>query len=102
MLTKIREHKGYFFIGFVLVWYFLSKTFNGKSTLELPIADNTPFTNVVGTAADAISGNRTTSPFFIYFFNPIRLFINGFVDVIRNLISTPTSGASAQIGRAHV
>ena len=95
MLTKIREHKGYFFIGFVLVWFFLSKIFNGKSTLELPIADNTPFTNAVGTAADAISGNRTTSPFFIYFFNPIRLFINGFVDAIRNLISTPTNGASA-------
>lgn len=95
MLSKIREHKAYFFAGFVLFWYFLSKIFNGKFTLELPIADNTSFTNVVGRAADAISGNRTTSPFFIYFFNPIRLFINGFVDVIRNLISTPSEGAGA-------
>ena len=97
MLERIRQHKGYFFLALVLIWYALSKIFQGKSTLELPIADNTSVTNLVGKAADAISGNRTKSPFFIYFFNPIRLFINGFVDLIRNLISTPPNGADAPV-----
>lgn len=97
MLERIRQHKGYFFLGLVLVWYALSKIFQGKATLELPVAENTSITNLFGKAADAISGNRTKSPFFIYFFNPIRLFINGFVDLIRNLISTPTNGGDAPI-----
>lgn len=95
MLEKVREHKGRFFLGFIVIWYALSKLFFGKLTLELPMADNTPVTSIVGEAASSISGNRTTSPFFIYFFNPIRLFINGFVDIIRGWISTPMNGASA-------
>ena len=95
MLEKIRAHKGVFFLGFFAAWYGLAKLFFGKLTLELPMADNTPVTSIVNNATSAISGNRTTSPFFIYFFNPIRLFINGFVDLIRGWLSTPMNGASA-------
>ena len=83
MLNKIREHKGYFFIGLILFWFALSKVFAFKNTLELQVADNTKFTTAVGDLANSISGNRTKSPAFVYFFNPIRLFIN-------------------KIGRAHV
>ena len=97
MLAKLRQRKGYFFLGFVALWYLLAKIFFGKATLELPVADNTTVTEQVGKAANAISGNRTKSPFFIYFFNPIRLFINGFVDLIRNLISIPGESRSAPI-----
>ena len=95
MLEKIRAHKGVFFLGFFAAWYGLAKLFFGKLTLELPMADNTPVTSIVNNATSAISGNRTTSPFFIYFFNPIRLFINGFVDLFRGWLSTPMNGASA-------
>jgi glycine betaine/proline transport system permease protein len=97
MLSKVQERKGTFLFGVIAIWWGLAKFFNGKLTLELPMADNTPFTNWVGSGAAAISGNRTTSPFFIYFFNPIRLAINGFVDVIRNWISTPLNGGSSPI-----
>jgi glycine betaine/proline transport system permease protein len=97
MLSKIQERKGYVLLGLLAIWWGLAKLTFGKFTLELPMADNTPVTNVVGNAASAISGNRTTSPFFIYFFNPIRLTINGFVDVIRNWISAPISGEGAPI-----
>lgn len=97
MLARVRAHKGYFFLGLIAIWYTLSKLFFGKLTLELPMADNTPVTNVVNNATSAISGNRTTSPFFIYFFNPIRLFINGFVDLFRGWLSTPMNGASAPV-----
>ena len=97
MLAKLRQRKGYFFLGFVALWYLLAKIFFGKATLELPVADNTTVTEQVGKAANAISGNRTKSPFFIYFFNPIRMFINGFVDLIRNLISIPGDGRTSPI-----
>ena len=97
MLQKIQEHKVRALLFLVAVWWGLAKIFFGKLTLELPMADNTPFTSWVGKGSDAISGNRTTSPFFIYFFNPIRLTINGFVDVIRNWISTPLDGGEAPI-----
>lgn len=97
MLQKIRAHKGYFFLGFVAVWYALSKTFFNKFTFELSIADNTPVTTAVGNVANSISGNRTHSPIFVYFFNPIRLFINGFVDFFRNLISIPGDGRTSPI-----
>ena len=74
MLEKVREHKGRFFLGLIVIWYALAKIFFGKLTLELPIAENTQITNIVNKATDAISGNRTTSPIFIHVFNPIRLF----------------------------
>ena len=97
MYRKLQERKELVLIGILGIWWALAKVFNGKLTLELPMADNTPFTSWVGTGASAISGNRTTSPIFIYFFNPIRLTINGFVDFIRNLISTPLNGGAAPI-----
>ena len=74
-----------------------SARFN-KFTFELSIADNTPVTTAVGNVANSISGNRTHSPIFVYFFNPIRLFINGFVDVFRNLISIPAVCVSYESG----
>ena len=95
LLEKIRVRKGYFFLGLIAVWVLLSKIFAGKATLELAVADNTPVTTVFGEAADSIRGNRTKSPLFIYLFNPIRLFINGFVDIIRNTIAVPTNGAAS-------
>lgn len=97
MYQKLQERKELVLIAILGVWWGLAKIFNGKLTLELPMADNTPFTSWVGSGASAISGNRTTSPFFIYFFNPIRLSINSFVDSIRNLISTPLHGGSSPV-----
>ena len=97
MLVKIREHKGYFFTGLLIVWFALSKAFAFKQTLELDVAQNTKFTTAIGDLANSISGNRTKSPAFIYFFNPIRLFINNFVDVFRHLFSIPQNGNSGPI-----
>ena len=75
------------------IWIILSRLLQGHQTLELPTADNTSLTNAVGDAAGSIRGNRTKSTAFIYFFNPIRVFINGFVEIIRTLISVPRGNA---------
>lgn len=95
MLERLQRRKGSVLLGLVALWFILAKVFQGRDTLELSIAENSPVTTVFGDAADSIRGNRTKSPIFIYFFNPIRLFINGFVEAIRTLISVPTNGAAA-------
>lgn len=81
--------KSQLLIGGAVVWIFLSRIFQGDHTLELATSENTPFTTSVGDVAASIRGNRTKSAAFIYFFNPLRAAINGFVELIRTLISVP-------------
>jgi len=85
--------KSQLLMGGTIIWILLSRILQGHNTLELPTADNTTITNAVGEAASSIRGNRTKSAAFIYFFNPIRAFINGFVEIIRTLISVPRGNA---------
>jgi len=85
--------KSHLLLAGAVIWIFLSRILQGHSTLELPTADNTSITKAVGDAAGSIRGNRTKSAAFIYFFNPIRAFINGFVEIIRTLISVPRGNA---------
>lgn len=93
MMLVGRVKKSYLLASLFVVWLVLAEVFHGSATLELPTADNTPVTTAFGDAAASIRGNRTTSPAFIYFFNPIRIFINGFVEAIRSVIAVPASGA---------
>ncbi len=83
----------YWILIIFLVWTFLALLFKGISTLEIATYQNSFVTQVAGDAAASIRGNRTKSAIFIYFFNPIRVSINGFVDLIRVLIATPVPGS---------
>ena len=93
MLFSRPIKKSYLLMGLFVTWLTLAQLFHGSATLELGTAENTPVTTAFGDAAASIRGNRTTSPAFIYFFNPIRIFINGFVESIRSIIAVPASGA---------
>ena len=73
----------------VLAWIVLAFVLRGLNTLVLPTSENTPFTSVLRQAAASIRGNRTQSGAFIYFFNPIRAFVESFIEVIRAVISLP-------------
>lgn len=95
MLAKLQQRKGYALLTLIALWFLLAKIFQGRDTLEISVADNTPVTSAFEEAANSIRGNRTKSAIFIYFFNPIRLLINGFVESIRVLISVPVNGAAA-------
>ena len=95
MLAKLQQRKGYALLALIALWFLLAKIFQGRDTLEISVADNTPVTSAFEEAANSIRGNRTKSAIFIYFFNPIRLLINGFVESIRVLISVPVNGAAA-------
>ena len=81
----------------MVIWIFLAKLLRGRDTLQLDTYENTSFTSWVGKQALQLRGNRTESPAFIYFFNPIRAFIDGFVQSIRDLIALPAADAQIPI-----
>ena len=85
----MKVRKSYLLLASVTVWILLGRLLNGTHTLQIATYENTAFTSYVGEKALDLRGNRTESPAFIYFFNPIRGVIDGFVQAIRNLISVP-------------
>lgn len=89
----MRLRKSHLLMGSIAIWILLARLLHGKNTLQLDTYENTSFTSFVGKQALELRGNRTESPAFIYFFNPIRTFIDGFVQSIRNLIAVPASDA---------
>ena len=90
ILNGIKEIKTRYLILFVIsFWAVLAIVFKGVGNLELATYQNTWATSAAGDAAASIRGNRTKSAAFIYFFNPIRVFVNGFVELIRMTIATP-------------
>jgi len=76
----------------VIAWWILATVFRGVHTLALSTASDSWFTAVLRDAAAAIRGNRTESPAFVYFFNPIRTVIQGFIEFIQSIISVPAAG----------
>lgn len=90
----MRTRKSYFLAGSVAIWIILAQLLHGKNTLQIDTYENTPFTTFVGEKALELRGNRTGSPAFIYFFNPIRGVIDGIVQAIRNLIAVPVDGGT--------
>lgn len=89
-----REVKRSWIIGSILlVWAVVGTLFNGKSNFEIGVFDDTAMTSKAGEWAKLIRANRD-SGFFTYFINPIRDFINSFVEIIRTTIAQPLEGAS--------
>ena len=90
IFNKIQEIKNrYLILAVIVIWAVLALIFKGVGNLELATYQNTWATSAAGDAAESIRGNRSKSAIFIYFFNPIRVFVNGFVEIIRVFIATP-------------
>jgi len=90
LISAIKEIKTRYLILIILgVWATLAIIFKGVATLELATYQDTLVTQTANDAAASIRGNRTQSTAFIYFFNPIRTIISGFVELIRMLIAIP-------------
>ena len=90
MISAIKEIKTRYLILIILgVWAVLAIIFKGVATLELATYQDTLVTQTANDAAASIRGNRTQSTAFVYFFNPIRTVISGFVELIRMLIAIP-------------
>lgn len=90
ILNSVKAIKTRYLILIIIsIWAVLAIVFKGVGNLELATYQNTWATSAAGDAAASIRGNRTKSAAFIYFFNPIRVFVNGFVELIRMTIATP-------------
>ncbi|MFM7147874.1 MAG: ABC transporter permease subunit, partial [Actinomycetales bacterium] len=76
----------------IIGWWVLATVFRGVHTLSLSTATDTWFTALLREFTAAIRGNRTESPVFVYFFNPIRVGIEAFIEAIRAVISVPAPG----------
>ena len=92
-----RFSRRWIFAGLLLSWIVLAQFLRGKATLELDNPEDSPFTAWAGEVADSIRGNRTDGATFKFFFNPIREFVDGFVNIIREFIAIPNGNSSIPV-----
>ncbi|MCW2880786.1 MAG: transporter permease [Sphaerisporangium sp.] len=78
--------------GILAAWVLLWIAFRGQATLPLGGAELTPLHERISQAANAIDDSRNSNPFFLYFINYIRLFIDEFVTLVQSMISRPSFG----------
>jgi glycine betaine/proline transport system permease protein len=94
-VTRVKgflQHRWAVVLVVLVLWFVLATVFKGVHTLSLPTAQNSPATQWLTEFAASIRGNRTQSPVFVYFFNPIRVVVEGFIELIRGVISVPAPG----------
>ncbi|MFM8240339.1 MAG: ABC transporter permease [Actinomycetota bacterium] len=76
----------------LILWVVLATVLKGVQTQELSTQKNSWFTTILRDFASSIRGNRTESPIFVYFFNPIRVGIQSFIEIIMGVIAVPAKG----------
>ena len=74
----------FLFLAFALI-------LRGHATLPLDRSSLTPFHDWLNGLSDWIDRSRNSNPFFLFFVNEIRAFINGFVSMLRDGISIGSS-----------
>ncbi|MEI6404760.1 MAG: ABC transporter permease subunit [Actinomycetes bacterium] len=87
-------HRGWILLGILAIWFALGHALRGRATFQIGVFDQTSWSTRIGDAASSIRGNREHNPIFNYVFDPIRTFINGFVTIIRHVISLPIGKAT--------
>ncbi|MFI7635434.1 ABC transporter permease [Nonomuraea sp. NPDC049400] len=91
MTTRLRGRK-YLLLAVLAVWVLGWALLNGRDTQQLGGAELTPLHSTLNEAMDAIDDGRNSNPFFLYFVNYIRLFLDQAVTLVQALISQPSFG----------
>src|SRR5689334_10646771 len=91
-LSWSRPSRGRLLIGLLVFWLVLGTVLRGKWTLSLAASDVTGLHSWFNDVNDSVSAHRNSSPFFLYFFNEIRLVIDHLVVFIQGLIAQPAYG----------
>ncbi|WP_448612668.1 ABC transporter permease [Modestobacter sp. URMC 112] len=87
-----RPGRGWVIAGVLLAWVGLYCLLRGQHTLALAPADLTPLHRDITAFSDSVSAGRNSNPLFLYGFNEIRVAIDAFVTLIRELIVLPSFG----------
>lgn len=74
----------------VTVWVVGWAVLGGRDTQQLGGAELTPLHRDLNQVMDVIDDSRDSNPFFLYFINYIRLFLNDAVIFVQSLISQPS------------
>jgi glycine betaine/proline transport system permease protein len=87
--TRLRGRK-LLFLAVPAIWVLGWALLNGRDTLALGGAELTPLHTALGDGMDAVDDSRNSNPFFLYFINYIRLFLDEAVTFVQSLISQPS------------
>ncbi|HEX5995927.1 MAG TPA: ABC transporter permease subunit [Jiangellales bacterium] len=74
------------------VWIVAWLLLRGRHTLALSPAELTPLHRWLNDVNDTVGANRNSNPFFLYFFNEIRLAIDSLATFVQALIAQPSFG----------
>jgi glycine betaine/proline transport system permease protein len=88
----VMRNRGRIVAGILAAWLLLWLFLRGTSTLALGPAQLTSLHHWLNDLNDSIGANRNSNPFFLYFFNYIRLFIDEFVIFLQSLFAQPSFG----------
>jgi glycine betaine/proline transport system permease protein len=88
----VLRNRGRIVAGILAVWLLLWLFLRGTHTLTLGPAQLTSLHHWLNELNDSIGANRNSNPFFLYFFNYIRLFIDEFVVFLQSLFAQPSFG----------
>ncbi|MGI5282038.1 ABC transporter permease subunit [Nonomuraea polychroma] len=89
--TRLRGRR-LLIVAVLAVWVLGWALLNGRDTLALGGAELTPLHTSFSEGMDAIDDGRNSNPFFLYFINYIRLFLDEAVTFVQALISQPSFG----------
>ncbi|GAA0379366.1 glycine/betaine ABC transporter permease [Acrocarpospora corrugata] len=82
-----------YLLGAILAaWVLGHALLAGRDTLALGGAELTPLHEGANQAWDTVDDNRNSNPFFLYFFNYVRLILDESVRFVQALISQPSFG----------
>jgi glycine betaine/proline transport system permease protein len=89
--TRLRGRR-LLIVAVLAVWVLGWALLNGRDTLALGGAELTPLHTSFSEGMDAIDDSRNSNPFFLYFINYIRLFLDEAVTFVQAMISQPSFG----------
>ena len=85
-----RPGRGWLIAGILAAWGGLYLLLKGRQTLSLAPSELTPLHRDITAFSDSISAGRGSNPLFLYGFDSIRVAIDAFVTLIRDLIAQPS------------
>ncbi|MDM4719464.1 ABC transporter permease subunit [Micromonospora sp. WMMA1363] len=78
--------------GVLALWLVAWALLRGHDTLTLPRATLTPLHRWLNDMNDSVGASRNSNPIFLYFFNEIRVVMDGLVTFVQGLIAQPAYG----------